>query len=118
MPQRVRSNLRRRWPRQPCATYRAAASPEPGARSRPKETVAAGVRWPCCAIQSNRMRHAAQEVLRAFLLRRAQNIARAALLDDLAAVDEDHSIRHLACETHLVRDHDHRHALVREHAHE
>src|SRR5207302_6947580 len=70
------------------------------------------------AIQSNRMRHAAQEVLRAFLLRRAQNGARAALLDDLAAIDEYHSIRHLTCETHLVRDHDHRHAIVREHAHD
>src|SRR6202171_244081 len=64
------------------------------------------------------MRHAAQEVLRAFLLRRAQHVARNALLDDLAPVDENHSVRHFACETHLVGDHDHRHAIVREHAHD
>src|SRR5438105_13486091 len=79
---------------------------------------AAGVKWPCCAIQSNRMRHAAQEVLRAFLLRRAQNLARAALLDNLAAVDEYHPTRDPACETHLLRDDNHRHATVRDHAHD
>src|ERR1700682_4242710 len=118
MPRRVPNTRRRRWPRRPGATGRAAASPEPRAPSRPKGTAAAGVIWPCCAIPSDGMRHAAQEILRAFLLRRAQKLARPALLDDLAAVDEDHSIRHLACETHLVLAHDHRHAVVREHAHD
>src|SRR5215831_16416496 len=70
------------------------------------------------ASRSNGMRHAAQEVLRALLLRRAQQLARLALLDDPAAVDEDHSIRHLAREAHFVRYDDHRHAVVREHAHD
>src|SRR2546425_5004091 len=85
-PRRVPNSRRRRWRRRPCATHRAEVSPEPCARSRPKATAAVGAHWPWRTIQSDGMRHAAQEVLRPLLLRGTQKVARPALLDDLAAV--------------------------------
>src|ERR1043165_845491 len=98
--------------------HRAEASPERDVRSRPKAKAAARAHRPCRAVPSDRVRDATQKVLRPLLLRRAQQLARLALLDDLAAVDEDHPVRYLAREAHLVRDHDHRHAIVREQTHD
>src|SRR5882672_7399147 len=40
------------------------------------------------------------------------------VLDDLAAVHEDHTVRDLAREAHLVRDHHHGHAFLREPDHD
>lgn len=55
-----------------------------------------------------------QEVLGAGLLRVAEDLLRSALLHHVTVGHEDHPVGHLAGEAHLVRDHDHRHATLRE----
>src|SRR5262252_7988626 len=66
---------------------------------------------------SKGMGDAAQEILSSFVLRCAEDIASHALLDNFAAVDEDHPIGYLAGEAHLMRHHDHRQSLVGEQTH-
>src|ERR1041384_7708859 len=51
----------------------------------------------------------AQERPRALLARPAEDVLRTALLDDAAAVHEEHAIADLAGEVQLVGDDDHRH---------
>ena len=43
---------------------------------------------------------------------RSRTSAGSALLDDLPLVHEDQAVAHLACELHLVRDDEHRHARL------
>src|ERR1700689_4126210 len=63
------------------------------------------------------MQHAAQEILRPRMLRLVEHGFRRALLDDDAAVDEQHPVRYLPGEPHLVRHHDHGHAVAGELSH-
>ena len=60
----------------------------------------------------------AQEVLQAGVLRMLEDIRRAALLDELAVSHEQNAVADLAGEAHLVRDDDHRHAVVRQLLHD
>src|SRR5689334_2801088 len=52
-----------------------------------------------------------QELLRALRARFSEEILLGGILDDLAAVHEDHPVRDLAGESHLVRDDHHGHAV-------
>src|SRR4051812_29347712 len=56
----------------------------------------------------------AQEQLRALVLRVAEELVGRVHLDDLAVVHEDHAVRDLAREAHLVGDAQHGHALLGE----
>src|SRR5215469_12111078 len=60
------------------------------------------------------LRHPRQECLRPRLARIADHRVGWALLDDAAAIHEDHAVRDLAGELDLVGDHDHGPALLRE----
>ena len=64
------------------------------------------------------LQHLAQEVLQAGVLRMLEDIRRAALLDELAVSHEQNAVADLAGEAHLVRDDDHRHALLRQLLHD
>src|SRR5690606_29148784 len=66
----------------------------------------------CSAVQD-----LAQELLRALVLRRVEEPLRDVLLDDFAAVHEDHAVRDRLGKAHLVRDAQHAHALAGEHDH-
>src|ERR1700693_6348764 len=77
---------------------RAVAAQSDGGKGRGEEALSFAM------ASSDRMRDAAQEVLGALVLRRAQQLARHALLDDGAAVDEDDPVGHLAGNAHLVGD--------------
>src|SRR5215213_8081569 len=58
------------------------------------------------------------EVARAFAPGGLEELLRRALLDDVAVVDEDDPVAHLAREPHLVGHDGHRHAVAREVAHD
>src|SRR5690242_16724274 len=60
----------------------------------------------------------AEEVLGAIAARCGEELVRRRVLDDLAAVHEDHAVRRAAGEAHLVGHHEHRHALAREGGHD
>jgi len=51
-----------------------------------------------------------EEALSPLMRRVIQDLLGRPLLDDLALIDEEHTIGDLAGEPHLVRDHHHRHA--------
>src|SRR5712691_12481961 len=53
------------------------------------------------------MQDLGEELLRALRARLAEEILLQRVLDDLAAVHEDHPVRDLARKAHLVRDHHH-----------
>src|SRR6266513_5990004 len=55
-----------------------------------------------------------EELLRALRARRAEELFLLGVLDDPPRVHEDHAVRHLARESHLVRDHHHGHAFLGE----
>ena len=63
------------------------------------------------------MQDAVQEILRPRVLRLIEHGLRRALLDDDAAIDEQHPIGDITSEPHFVGDHDHGHAVVGELAH-
>src|SRR6476659_9446821 len=54
-----------------------------------------------------------EELLRARLARRAEDLGRRAFLEDHARVEEADATRHVTCEAHLVGRDEHRHALLR-----
>ena len=58
-----------------------------------------------------RIEHAAQEIARARMPWIAEHLGGGTRLADPAVVQEGDAIGDLARETHLVRDHDHRHAV-------
>src|SRR5664280_1076270 len=108
-PRRARSSPRQRWRRRPGVKRRAAASPAPAERSPPTGKAVTVGAWACRSTRGDRsdgMCDAPQEILGSLVLWRAQHLARHALFDDLAAVDEDGPIGHLASEAHLVGDDD------------
>src|SRR6185295_7977220 len=53
-----------------------------------------------------------QEQLCALGARLAEEVVLARVLDDPSLVHEDHPMRDLACKSHLVGDHHHRHAFL------
>src|SRR6266581_7721121 len=55
-----------------------------------------------------------QEKLRALGARLAEEVLLLRVLDDLALIHEDHAVRDLAREAHLMGDDHHRHAFLRE----
>src|SRR3989442_8536175 len=55
-----------------------------------------------------------QEKLRPLGARLAEEVFLLRVLDDLALIHEDHAVRDLAREAHLMRDDHHRHAFLRE----
>ena len=55
-----------------------------------------------------------QELLRPLGARLAEEVFLRRVLDDAPLVHEDHAVRDLAREAHLVRDDHHRHAFLRE----
>ena len=55
-----------------------------------------------------------EELLEAVTPRGPKYVDRTALLDDLAEVHKNHPVGDFGCEPHLVSDHHHGHALVRE----
>src|SRR5205823_3556833 len=59
-----------------------------------------------------------EKLARPFLARRREDLVRRSFLEDDALVEEANLVRDLAREAHLVRRDDHRHAGVRELAHE
>src|SRR5689334_17628231 len=61
---------------------------------------------------------AGEELARARLPRVAEDLLRQPFLEDAATVEEAHLVGDLAGEAHLVRREDHRHAALREFAHE
>ena len=63
------------------------------------------------------MQHAAQKVLRARMLRLVEHGFGGSLLDDDSAVNEQHPVGNFLRKTHFVRNHDHRHAVIRQLAH-
>jgi hypothetical protein len=69
-------------------------------------------------ITGRQLEHAVEEGAGALVLRVADDLVRVSLLDDDAVVHEDHPVRDLAREGHLVGDDDHRHALRGELAHD
>src|SRR6266581_8537303 len=60
------------------------------------------------------MQDLGEELLRALRARLAEEILLECVLDDLAAIHEDHPVRDHARKAHLVRDHHHGHALAGE----
>src|SRR5215471_17330765 len=54
----------------------------------------------------------AKELLSPRALRRTKKLRRWSNFDDLASIHEDHSIGHLAGETHLMSNDEHRHAAL------
>src|SRR5258708_38532463 len=63
------------------------------------------------------MQNLAGEQLGALVLGVGEELLGLVLLDDLAAIHEDHAVSHGAGKTHLVGDTDHGHALAREFDH-
>ena len=66
------------------------------------------------AARGSVMQDLGQELLRALRPRLAEEIVLRGVLDDRALVHEDHAIRDLAGEAHLVRDAHHGHAFLGE----
>ena len=64
------------------------------------------------------MQHAVQEILRARMLRRVEERFGGSLLDNDAAIDEQHAVGDIPGKPHLVGNHDHGHAVVGELAHD
>ena len=67
---------------------------------------------------SERMQHAPQKILRARMLRLVENGFRRPLLDDHAAVDEQHAIRDVLGKRHFVGDDHHGHTVIGEFSHD
>src|SRR5688572_13606009 len=59
-----------------------------------------------------------EELLRALGARLAEEIGLGGVLDDLAAVHEDHAVRDARGESHLVGHHHHGHAFLRQLGHD
>src|SRR4051794_7221954 len=66
----------------------------------------------------NRLQHLRQEGPGAFVLRVGEHLLRVPGLHHDAVVHEDEGVAHLPGEAHLVRDHDHRHARLRQAPHD
>src|SRR5579859_7333630 len=59
------------------------------------------------------LQHLTQKTLRPLLLRRREDLRRLTLLHDHTAIHENHPVRDLTREAHLMRDDHHRHAFLR-----
>src|SRR5262245_46226040 len=105
-------------------TTRSGGGPASSSSSRPVATLDA--RWAMTSpvaisrrVTARRLREdLAQEGLRPFVLWVGDHVAGGALLDHHAAVHEDQCVAHLSGEAHLVGDHDHGHAVLRQLAHD
>src|SRR4249919_1577609 len=75
-------------------------------------------RWAVSTEHSLMLQHQPEEALGPLLARCVEHLRRWALLDDHPVVHEHHMVCNVAREAHLVGDHDHRHPLPRELAHD
>src|SRR5206468_974805 len=100
--------------RRPCA----ASGVGPAMMSRVTVmTMAAAIERIVTSFIRSHVEHALEELAGALVGRAAEDGRGGALLEDLAAVHEEHAVAGVARERHLVGHHDHRHALVAEVAH-